>query len=270
MPDIAAYYSVIQYCPDRYRAESVNVGVFLFCADPHFVGARMASSNKRVRKLFGPASISNIRLDAMKTALEHRLNHSADDFRTLDDVTNFVATRGNDLRLTPPRLAKVPTPAEGLQQLFAELVEPDASTVAGATIQYETLPPELANVLHRLTVSGKVRRLEHIVVPILQRKLDVPYAYQNGTLNLIKPEVFPTGKRAENVAMRLAVEGDLIHRHPGGEQPRQLIIVSAGDDPAAAAAAENQIEPLFREYGVRLVRRCQAGQFAREVEEQAH
>jgi hypothetical protein len=82
--------------------------------------------------------------------------------------------------------------------------------------------------------------------------------------------VFPSGRRGESVAMRLAVEGDLIHRHSSDETPWRLIVVSAGDDTGAAAAAEEKVEPLFNEYGVRLVRRSQAGEFAREVEAHAH
>ena len=46
------FYSVVQYCPDRFRAEAVNVGLVLLCVDPHAVRVKMTSNHDRVRKLF--------------------------------------------------------------------------------------------------------------------------------------------------------------------------------------------------------------------------
>ena len=44
------FYSVVQYCPDRFRAEAVNVGLVLLCLDPHAVRVRMTGNHERVRK----------------------------------------------------------------------------------------------------------------------------------------------------------------------------------------------------------------------------
>ncbi|MGH7140686.1 MAG: DUF3037 domain-containing protein [Pirellulales bacterium] len=38
------FYSVVQYCPDRFRAETVNVGLVLLCVDPHALRVKMTSS----------------------------------------------------------------------------------------------------------------------------------------------------------------------------------------------------------------------------------
>lgn len=67
------YYSLIQYCPDLSKAESVNVGVLLFCPDVKFIDARTSSGNDRVRRFFGGGSFDSARLQAAKKAIEVRL-----------------------------------------------------------------------------------------------------------------------------------------------------------------------------------------------------
>lgn len=34
------YYSLVQYCPDRSRMESANLGVVLFCPDLDFLDVK--------------------------------------------------------------------------------------------------------------------------------------------------------------------------------------------------------------------------------------
>jgi hypothetical protein len=68
----------------------------------------------------------------------------------------------------------------------------------------------------------------------------------------------------------LAVEGDLLHRHPDQGAGRQLIVVSAGSEGGKTAKAEEAIAPLFAEYNVRLVRSAEVSRFIEEVEAQAH
>ena len=46
------FYSVVQYCPDRFCAQAVNVGLVLLCVDPHAVRVKMTGNHDRVRKLF--------------------------------------------------------------------------------------------------------------------------------------------------------------------------------------------------------------------------
>ena len=42
------FYSVVQYCPDPFRAEAVNVGLVLLCAEPH-AAARADDRQSRPR-----------------------------------------------------------------------------------------------------------------------------------------------------------------------------------------------------------------------------
>ena len=117
------WYSVIQFCPDRFRAEAVNVGVVLLCPDPHFLRARVAATNQRVARFFGRASFDPTRLNLAKQGIEHRINASSDDLRTAKDLGDFARTRANDLRLTEPRLTKVTDPEADLSRLFESLVD---------------------------------------------------------------------------------------------------------------------------------------------------
>ncbi len=48
----SGFCSVVQYCPDRFRAQAVNVGLVLLCVDPHAVRVKMTGNHDRVRKLF--------------------------------------------------------------------------------------------------------------------------------------------------------------------------------------------------------------------------
>ena len=40
-----AFYSVVQYCPDRFRAETVNVGLVLLRPEPHALRVRMTANH---------------------------------------------------------------------------------------------------------------------------------------------------------------------------------------------------------------------------------
>src|SRR5215472_9475333 len=100
------FYSVVQYCPDRFRAEAVNVGLVLLCLDPHAVRVRMTGNHDRVRRLFSIArpELKNLKLSTQ--GLASRIELSAGELRTLEHLAAFAASRANDLRLTEPRLAK--------------------------------------------------------------------------------------------------------------------------------------------------------------------
>lgn len=101
------YYSLVQYCPDVARQEAANVGVVLFCPELSFLEARLASSNHRLRRFFGEEADQYRHLNAMKAALEDRLQVEAADYHeyqvrlvtqdTLSDLTNEIATQGKAL-----------------------------------------------------------------------------------------------------------------------------------------------------------------------------
>ena len=124
MPGIRGYYGLIQYCPDASRAEAANVGVILFCPAPHFIGAQISEGNERIRRFFGKdREFDWGRIDAAKQAIETRLKTTGAEFRSVDDLNQFIATRANELQITPLRSVKVQDPEAELDALFKELVE---------------------------------------------------------------------------------------------------------------------------------------------------
>lgn len=265
------FYSVVQYCPDRSRAEAVNVGLVLLCLDPHALRVKMTGNHDRVRRLFaiGQPELKNLRVSTQ--GLASRLENCAADFRNAEDLSAFAASRANDLQLTEPRLAKLTDIDQDFDRLFSELVyQESTSATLARELPVTLLPPRLHDVFYRLLDARKIWDPKPIRVPVLGRKLDVPFAYRNGVVNLIKPQVFSGSKRAESDAAILAVNGNLIQKHPIDGEQHKLIVVSTQEDSKQSREIDEHIEPLFREYGVRLIRPDDAETFAKEVEESAH
>lgn len=264
------FYSVVQYCPDRFRAEAVNVGLVLLSVEPHVVHVKMAASFDRAKKLFGLGRPDLKTLKVSVDGMKARIESLASELKTADDLSTFAASRANDLRLTEPRLAKLNNIDEDFGRLFSGLVEARSAAALSNESSADVLPPRLSEVFFRLQRDHRIWRPGTITVPIYQRKLDIPYAYKNGVVNLIKPHVFPASKRAETQAAEFAINGDLIQKHPIDGEQQRLIIVSAQETAKQADEINRHVEPLFREYGVRLIRPQSVDAFAREVEQSAH
>ena len=264
------FYSVIQYCPNRFRAEGVNVGLVLLSLEPHALRVQMTHKFDRVRKLFG---ISKPDLNSLKIAIEamkSRIESVTDGWRTPDEFAAFAGSRANDLRMTEPRLAKIAEINADFERLFSELV--DGRTTASLAVESpaEVLPPRLSEVFYKLQQEHKIWRPGQITVPVFKTKLEIPYAYKNGVVNLIKPQVFSATKQAETQAAKLAINGDLIQRDPINGDRYQLIIVSTQETSEQAKEIDDHIDPLFKAYGVRFIRPANADAFANEVEQNAH
>src|SRR5690606_35176608 len=125
--------------------------------------------------------------------LLHRINEKGEDIATLDDLKAFIATRANDLRLTEPRLAMVSDIEADFERLFKQLAADEATATLAAESPAQVLPPALSEAFYRLSQQQRIWDPEPIIVPVLKRKLDVPYAYRNGAVNLVKPQVFKPG-----------------------------------------------------------------------------
>lgn len=264
------FYSVIQYCPDRFRAEGVNVGLVLLCLEPHALRVRMTQKFGRVRKLFG---ISKLDLNSLKIATEamkSRIEGATDDWRTPDEFAAFAGSRANDLRLTEPRLAKIADIDADFERLFSELVDERTTASRAVDSPAEVLPPRLSEVFYKLQQEKKIWKPGQFTIPVFKTKLDIPFAYQNGVVNLIKPQVFSATKQAETQAAKLAINGDLIQRDTINGEHHKLIIVSTQETPEQTKEIDEHIEPLFKAYHVRLIRPFSVDSFADEVEQNAH
>ncbi len=112
------YYSLIQYCPDRSRLESVNIGVLLFCPELLFLDTRISKDNDRVLRFFGEQNLEYINLS--KQSIYSRLK--GEGFKTKGDLDRFISTRANDIILSDLRSTKVVDPNSDLNHLYDELV----------------------------------------------------------------------------------------------------------------------------------------------------
>jgi len=264
------FYSLVQYCPNRFRAEAVNVGLVLLCVEPHAVRVRMTDRFDRVRKLF---AIEKSELKDVKFSMESlrsRIESSVEQFVSADYLLSFAAARANDIRMTEPRLTKLTDIDQDFDRLYTDLVDAESTSSVRPKDTPTLLPPELNDVFLRLQREHKIWDPKPITVPILERKLDVPYAYQNGVVNLVKPQVFVGNRRADSNATTLAVMGNIFQKHAVDGETYKLIVVSTVEDEKQKREIDRHIEPLFNEYGVRLVRPSTVAQFASEVERTAN
>ncbi|MGA2230380.1 MAG: DUF3037 domain-containing protein [Tepidisphaeraceae bacterium] len=268
MKPMRGYYSIIQYCPDASRAEAANVGVLLFCPEAGFVEARTSVGNDRIRRFFGDRPFDKRQINSAKRAIEERLKSDREHFKTLDDLEHFIATRANEIVLTSPRPLKVFDPVKDLEQLFGELVGGRARWAS----DLPPLLPELDRVFRSPSLEGKIQFDQKVTIPIVNRPMKVPYSYQNGILNYVKPEVYASDAgRASALAERLAIEGDLLHRTPTSEGiKRQLIVVVKVQLFAGSGDLIQMMKKLYEAYSVRMIRAEEIDEFGREVESQAH
>jgi hypothetical protein len=263
MPAARGWYSLIQYCPDPSRAEAANIGVLLFSPERAFIEARTAEGNDRIRRFFGRESFDPHQINVAKKSIEERLRADRDRFRSLDDLQRFIDTRAQDVLITPPRPVRVEDLDRDLDDLFDELVGGRARrTPVNSTL---TL---LRETFERLQSTKRVFLKPKYTVPVIEREINVPFAYQNGVLNLIRAEPFPDlEKSAIGTALRLAAEGDLIERHSAATgMPAKLIVISVADDAPSRAAIDERLERLFLEFQVRFVRQSRVSEFVRQVE----
>ena len=248
------YYSLIQYCPDRSRAEAANIGVMLFCLNPHYLGALVGISDAgRLKRFFGDAEFDVEKVMDAAQDMAYRINHLGDEVRTLDSLRQFIGSRGNDMVLTDPRLVKVADPEPDMAALFAELVE--SGRPAPAELKHAETPVlrRITEGFGRLVKEGRARESVTVMIPVVNRTFAVPFAYRNGVENLVRPEVLGTGDSGQDHAMVLAIEGDLLAKSVERGMGRKLVVVSAGREGQHTEEAEARAAPLFAAYCVELV-----------------
>lgn len=246
------YFSLVQYCPDLARQEAANVGVVLFCPERQFIRAQTARTISRIRRFFGEDGDGYLHLHGMMEALSSRLDVEQSEFKTLEDLQRFIATRANKIILTQPKPMMVIDPQADLEALYVELV---ADPRKPLTVQAQIpLRKRLDAVLAENDVRRFIQRKIEVQVSTLKETLHVPYAFQNGRFNLIQPVEFKHQNEAgvKTAACKHAVEGLSLHRHRDARfGDLQLIVVA--DFTAAPKDSAEMVAGIFQESQVRLV-----------------
>ncbi len=225
------YYSLIQFCPDRSRLEAANIGVLLFCPERRFVKARVAEHNSRIRRFFGTIpDMDWAQVNGAKEAIVERLDAHGASFQGFEDLRGFVRTRANQVILSEPRSMRVTEPEKDLQQLYEDLV--GRERVATARPAPKRLRRRLEDAFRQHDVYGYLVPDVEVEVLTHERKLRVPFAFQNGRFNLIYPTSFRLRdiRAADNKACRLAVEGRYLSLTPDADRgKRELLVVGEFD-----------------------------------------
>jgi hypothetical protein len=260
------YYSLIQYCPDQSRLEVANVGVMLFCPELHFLGTRMARGNDRARRIFEVSGDSLTRIEAAKQAIADRVEVESRNLPTFKEIEQFILSRGNDIIFTQLRPIKVYQPEEDLKRLYRELV---GGREHSSRRHDPSWLAELDKAFAKDSIKNKIQRGLRIQLPVTEQQITIPYAFQNGKLNLIKPQQF-SAERKETIAKAstLAFEGSLLHKHNEDGIPRELIVVSVFRDPADSLVTI--VSQLLRDYDVRHIPFANIDKLTQEIERSAH
>ena len=257
------YYSLVQFCPDRSRMESANIGVILCVPVVQYIRARMTTSHDRVRGFWR----GNVDLGWLKTtedSLQKRLDVAKASLAGLDEFRRFVATRANQIVLTEPRPVKVCEPDNDLDKLFSELVGHRERRT-----RREPVIPELDRAFRCASLAGRIRFNERVTVPIVGRTLEIPYVYQNGDVHLVKP-ISISERFVVQTVESVATEGNLLQRR--SERSCRFIVVP---DLSTQLSDNRQVTrrmlaELFGEYKIRTVWEDERPAFIQEVEREAH
>ena len=196
------YYSVIQYIHDLARAESANIGVLLFVPERGFLDARVAGDDLK-------------RLNSFKSSFSERVKVERYNIETVEHLSKFIDTRGNQIQLTEPRFAKVTNCEELLDDLFKKLVDGEAK-------KKKLKKSFTKNIENRFVAAGiqeKVQRNISIHVPVVDRDISVTFGFQNGAFNLMQAVSFQSESvdRNANVAIRHSFEGHALQSQADNE-----------------------------------------------------
>jgi hypothetical protein len=259
------YYSIIQYCPDPSRLEAVNIGVALFCPELRFLRARFGRRRTSVRQLFGKQDWDFIALQ--QAAIEARFVEGKQVFEKLEDFEAYVLRRANALVLTSPRPVKVENPDWELDNLLRRLVGSQREPAQRAA----RISKELGDLLRNAGVASHLRRNVTVHPPSLPRPIKVPFAYQNGRLNLVEPIQFE-GQTAATVFNRAsvhAVEGKFLADYNDPEFGELSLVVVAKFAPDQEHQRQTAAS-VFEQHGVPMHTFGTLGPLIEDIRQRAH
>jgi hypothetical protein len=266
MKPTRAFYSVVQYVPDIGRAEAANAGVVLLIPSEKRIEVRTSPTLARVRQFFAPGKRQLQRIGLALEALKHRMELAHGEFHNEEEFAQFVASRADTVRLTPPRLVVINEPMSDLTELYNELVgDREPANLPSSKFSF---PQPVAQAFGRLETERKVWRPGSIIVPTIRREFDVAAAYQNGVVNYVRPESLAKRVRLEPLLAKLGFNGQLIHQHEIDGKRGKLIVLSS--NPEVKQKTEQEFAQALEEFHVRFVTYKQAEEFATEVERTAH
>jgi hypothetical protein len=222
----------------------------------------MSADNEAPKQRFGGESFDDTRLSVAKKGLAGRIREESPSWAGAEDLLRFGRKEGNNLMLSSPKVILVENASAEADELYARLVHVEPVR------RRRLAAPNLAAVFEsRLTGVPLIKDYE-FEIPELGT-WSVPYAYQNGALNLVRSEAFSESS-AEGKGNDLAVKGHIIRRHSDALGKPQNLIVVGGFDPSAPESLKRRIEFILQECDARLVREEKLDEFVEEIRREAH
>lgn len=211
MNPVKGYYSIVQYCPDLARRETVNIGIVLLVPERKFLQTRMVADNDRVKHFFGTMGNDARMLTEFKKSFAARVDAEQNNIGSLESFQKFIDTRGNQIQLTEPAFVKVRECQDAIDQLFDQLV--------GGKAKPQKRPSFTKSLQQRFEAGNVADLIETnvpISVPILKRETKIPFAFQNGAFHLLQPVTFVADKEELNFnrALKYSMEGQILQAHP--------------------------------------------------------
>lgn len=211
MNQCKGYYSIIQFCPEIARRESVNIGVVLFVPEKDFLQARLSADNDRVKQFFGTKVMDFGLLSDFKKSFQSRIESERGRIVSVDSFKKFIDTRGNQIQLTEPMFVKVRECPNSLDSLFEQLVGAEPKRR-----RKESLKDIIQKQFELGEISNLIETDVPVSLPILEREIKVPFGFQNCAFHLMQPVAFLQGKEEANFnrALKYSMEGRIIQEKP--------------------------------------------------------
>ena len=267
MTQMRGFFSVIQYCPDLDRGEYANVGIVLAIPQHRVLEVRISEDNEGPKQRFGAKAFDDVRLTIAKKGLAGRVREEGATWSSAEDLLRFSSKEGNNLTLSVPKVIMVENPTADLEELYSRLVHVERRRKQRRRKQ-RLQAPDLVAVFEAGLIGVPLLTNYQVEIPEYG-DWEVPYAYQNGVLNLISSEAF-SERAAEDKGNDLAVKAHLVRRHSDATGKPQKLIVVGGFDAEAPESLKRRIEFILEECDARLVREEKLDEFVQEIRREAH
>jgi len=217
------FYCVIQFRPNAFREEGVNVGVVV--GDGARVCVMTARSNEHVKRVFHRQTYDDARLASAKAALARRIEQEVSN---IDAMRAFISKEAGQLAVLDPRPAVVQDVDLECGRFFVDLVtDPPRRKRRSARL------PELQ--LYFLPVLPRLESDVTVRIPLIEEPVRMDYVFSNGARNFIKGVAF--GPEPSDQAQHWGSHGLLLRKHPEGPMEQRLIVVGKLPETAVAVVA---------------------------------
>ncbi|WP_235984440.1 DUF3037 domain-containing protein [Mesorhizobium neociceri] len=256
MRESQGYYSLVQYSEFPERAEFVNIGVILFASAEPYVLAKFSQRPRRAEKAFNVHLGNHFKF--LQESMESRIKLEFGSGWSKERIEQFVALRSGKVRLSPVRSILVKNPVELIEDLFQRLVGDVPNVRRG-----QRPSTKLAHAFKMCGVDKLLLKPEPVHLPG-GVKIEAPFAYQNGSFNLIDAvSLAGDPDKALNRASPHMIEGELLYQETALANRKQLVVIGDEGDSQDSAFLDmvsaqmerhhvrfytiDQIEPLVRD-----------------------